>query len=170
MVPCSVSATNTDPSLRVSVEIVLADFEIVRGELLPGIERQPVQVFDRAEPALIGDQPVGVRAGRVPIACESHPPRGRAGPIAVFLERVHHKAVAVAGQRTGERGAVALLNDHARHAGNQFGVDKCGGATPVGRFRQQSDVRRHVIPLDDPLEAEEEQPDAVALSGPAPEH
>ena len=103
----------------------------MRGELRRRIERQLVEIFHRADASLIGNQPLSVCC-RVPIAHEVEPPRRDARAIAVLLERVHDKAVAVAGHGPGQRAAVALLNDHVRHAGKHFGVDEAVGAAGVG--------------------------------------
>ncbi|PYR39808.1 MAG: hypothetical protein DMF93_12845 [Acidobacteria bacterium] len=117
------------------VEILPGDPQVVRREHFLGVEREVIQVVDAREALFVGDRPLMI-AARLPRALDVEAPRRRARARSELRERVDDQLVAVAGQRPGERLAVALLNDRAVGARQQLAADEVARAVAVRRRAQ----------------------------------
>jgi hypothetical protein len=78
-------------------------------------------------------------------------------------QHVHHHPVAVAGERSAQRLAIAFLQHRACRAGNQLAAAEIDRALAVGAARQQRKKRGRVTGFRRLLDAGQQRRDAVVL-------
>ena len=106
------------------LEVHRLQHQVARRELFFRVQRQAMQALDRREAILRHDAPrlaADVIAAR---AADVEPPRGDAAARAGFDEDLDDQPIAFAGQRALQRRAVAFLDDDARDALRNHGVEE----------------------------------------------
>ena len=103
------SATNTDPSVSVQLEILGGDHEVLGVVLLRRVEREAIEVLDRGEPFLVGDAPRARRRSPVRLTSSRQVAMRRARPV--FGEHVDAPGDSRCPGACPERLAIALVDD-----------------------------------------------------------